>query len=95
MMSTLRAARTERLAQPHYITVITAEVLPPPPVILRSSGKIASPRRGRSLRCLGNDEGKLPLRIEECDLEGRVYGFPRLLAGRPAGVEVGGAGTPK
>src|SRR5262249_24733511 len=43
------------------------------------------------LRYLGNEQGEPSLRIEERDLEGLVCGFQRLLAGRPAGVEMGGA----
>jgi hypothetical protein len=51
----------------------------------------ASLPRGRGLRYLGNEQGEPSLRIEERDLEGLLSGFQRLLAGRPAGVEMGGA----
>jgi hypothetical protein len=40
---------------------------------------------------LGTSKGEPSLRIEERDLEDLVCGFQRLLAGRPAGVEMGGA----
>jgi hypothetical protein len=50
----------------------------------------ASLPRGRGQRYLGNEQGEPSLRIEERDLEGLLCGFERLLAGRPAGVDMGG-----